>query len=303
MMHQRTKNGTISMFSSSTASTTYHTHHHMNGSLSNGASPGAHLGTNSSGHPHAPVTSSTQNLNGYVDYGPNGLLPTTSSTAAVSIQQYHSHFGNQQPQPHFYPNSANPFQQHHVAVAQHSTHYGSPTNHLFPKFGLGMQQSQQGPSQPGQIGNRAALGAAALSASGTFRSNLASNCNSVGSKQVNVFQSPSNSHHNVSAAAASPVIASMGASHHSTSNGGTGASKSSSTSIATSNANPSSFARGLQTAFNLAAVPFTPSSAALTNGVVVSANGGVSPSAVANVSASPNPNGYQWVNNKSIVKA
>ena len=274
------------MFNSNTASTTYHAHHQMNGSLSNGASPAAHIGNNS-GHPHAPVTSATQNLNGYVEYGPNGLLPTTSSTAAISMQQYHSHFGTQQAQPHFYPNSTpNPFSQHHV-VGQHSTHYGSPNSHIFSKYNLGVQQSQ-----PGQIAGNRTLSTASLTASGTFRSNLASNSNSVGSKQVTAFQSPSNSHHNVSAASP-PVITSLGASHHSTSNGGNGASKSSST--ATSNANTSFAARGLQTAFNLAAVPFTPSSTL--------ANGGVIPHSAVTSSASPNSNGYQWVNNKSIVKA
>ena len=287
MLHQRNKNSSMAIYNASSNSTTFHTHHQsLNGSLSNGASPAGHL--NSSGHPHVPVTSTTQNMNGYVEYGPNGLLPTTSSGA--SMQQYHPHFGS--PQPHFYPNSApNPFQQHHV-VAPHSSHFGSPTSHLFPKYhNLGMQ-SQQGPSQPGQMAGGRALNAASLAASGTFRNNIASNSNSVGGKQVNMFASPgSNSHqHNNASAAASPVIASLGASHHGTPNGTSKSNNNSSTSnIATSNANPS-FARGLQTAFNLAAVPFTPSSAV--------ANGVASPSA----SSASNSNGYQWVN-KSIVKA
>lgn len=162
----RSKNSAMQqMYVSNSSSTTYHTHHQsMNGSLSNGASPASHLGANSTGHPHVPVTSATQMNGAYVDFGPNGLLPTTSSAAAVSMQQYHSHFSSQQPQPHFYPNSPNGmFQQHHVAVAQHSTHYGSPTNHLFPKFNaMGMQQQSQGPAQQGQLAGNRALNAASL---------------------------------------------------------------------------------------------------------------------------------------------
>lgn len=228
-------------------STTYHSQHQsMNGSLTNGNSPAPHLSNSSPGHGHVPVTSATQSMNGYVDYGHNGLLPTTSS-GPVSIQpQFHSHFGSQQANAHFYPNSGpSPFQ-HHV-VSPHSTHFG--TNHIFTKYSLGLQQSQQVPSPAGQLGGGRALNAASLAASGTFRSNLASNTNSVGSKQVNAYHSSTNTHHTVSTAAASTVIASLGASHHSTSNGSNGGSKPFSSKSMVNNSNASSFARGLQIAF------------------------------------------------------
>lgn len=165
MLHQRAKNSPMALFTGNSNNTTFHGHHQsMNGSMTNGGSPSTHLGANSSGHSHVPVTSTTQNMNGFVDYGPNGLLPTTSSPGGP--MQYHSHFGSQ---PHFYSNSApNPFQQHHV-VAPHTSHYGSPTNHLFPKYNhLGLQQSHPGPSQPGQLAGSRALNTASLVASGTF---------------------------------------------------------------------------------------------------------------------------------------
>lgn len=297
MLNQhRTKNSPISLFNTTNSSNSpsYHTHHQsLNGSLANGAATG-HLGS-SPAHPHVPVTSTTQNMNGYVDaYGPNGLLPTTNSAAAASMQQFH--FGN----PHFYPNSApNPFhQQHHGQVAQHSSHFSSSNNHLFSKFNISMQQSQQGPSPGGQMTN-IRLNTASMASSGTFRSSLATSTNnSIGSKHVGGFQSPSNSHH---VSATSPVIASLGTSHHNSN----GASKGGSivTNSAGSVNNASSFARGLQTAFNLSAVPFIPSSASLANGGG-GIRDGLSGSSIDSVSL-PNPsiNAYHYWANANIVKA
>lgn len=304
-------NGVVGGNSPGAAGNSFHGHHHMNG-LTNGGgmggeanrskfeasfgqSPGPHL----NGHSHQiPVTSANGALvNGYGT--PNGhLLPVSNSGSPAGGYGGH-HFGSSQGQSGaFYPNAANqqhPFGQHHVVG-------GSPTAHLFGsgakyvsgghnQLGSLQQQSQQAPrSSLNAHAAAAAAAAASLNGSGTFRS-LAS-----GSAFVNGSGGSANNSNSKVLAGFLQQSVSLSKAQQQQLN----SSSQSQQSVAQQQA---SFARGLQTAFNLAAVPFTPSTTSSGSGGngSPSSNGGSSSPAAG---ASSNGGAYPWNPvTKSIVKA
>lgn len=283
----------------------YHGMHQMNGNLVNGGSSN-HLGTTASGHSqHAVPVTTTTNVNGFVEFSPNGgIMSTTSATNMAA--SYQNQFATQA---HYYGASQTPFHQTHVSAmpgaVTHNTHYGSPTN-LFTKFSIGL--TQQGPNgQPGGgptlQTNRTGLNTGSLSTSGTFRNNITTVVNSNAKHPVNMYQATQNNHQTASTSPVNGFLSSVtvAINHHNNSS----VSKSA---IATGSGSGgvSLAARGLQSAFNLAATPFTPSSG---NGGTL--GGVLSPSTTSSSTvgvlqnSTSSTSGYYWTNsnNKSIVKA
>lgn len=164
MYMARSKNSPMSMYGSVNCNnnSAYHGLHQMNGSLGNGGSP--NLSTTASGH-SSHISTTTTNLNGYVEYQQNGILTSTSSNMSLNFHTQYS----AQSAAHFYNSS--PFQTQMnlpAGAVQHTTHYSSPS-HLFPAKYNHMGLTQQGPSgQPAgsPLQTNRALNAGSLTSSG-----------------------------------------------------------------------------------------------------------------------------------------